>query len=46
MSRRVMLAREVKRKVEPQRKRVLIGRKCADVDPKPDDLAMTRMKQG
>ena len=36
---------EVKREnAEPKRKRVLIGRQYDDIDPKPCDLAMTRLK--
>ena len=29
---------------EPKRKRVLIGRKLHDADPKPGDLSMARLK--
>ena len=46
MSRRVTLGSKVKHIVEPEGNQVLTGDKLPEVDPKPGDLPMARVKSG
>ena len=46
MSRRVTLGGKAKRIAEPEGNQVLKGTKSLEVDPKPGDLPMARVKSG